>query len=328
MTLHTSSILAIISLFLAYVVDLIVGDPRFLPHPVVLMGRFISFLDRRLSKTRSGKWKERLKGCLFPLLLVGGVYFLVRDMLALVEEVSPWLRWALEIWLISTTIATKGLADAGRDVFLALKQGDVPLARQRLSYIVGRDTAHLDEKEITRGAIETVAENIVDAVTSPLFFAAIGGAPLALAYRAINTLDSMVGYKIEKYLHLGWASARLDDVANFIPARLTVPFLALAAWVLRFNSAKVWTIARRDAWVHPSPNSGFAEAAVAGALEIRLGGVNTYAGVESFRAYMGDAKREIVVGQIMQAVRLLYVATGSYLIGLLVVLWAVFDLFG
>lgn len=323
MALHMSRDFILISLFLAYVLDLIVGDPRFLPHPVVVMGKFISFLDRRLSKTRSTKWKERLKGSLFPLLLVGGVYFLTREVLEQVARISPWLHWGLEIWLISTTIATKGLAEAGRGVFLALQKGDMPLARQRLSYIVGRDTAHLEEGEIARGAIETVAENIVDAVTSPLFYAAIGGAPLALAYRAVNTLDSMVGYKNEKYLHLGWASARLDDIANWIPARLTVPFLVLGAWVLRFNGAQAWAITRRDARVHPSPNSGFAEAAVAGALGIRLGGLNSYGGVASFRAYMGDAKQELAAEQIMQAVRLLYVATGLYLIGVLVVLWGI-----
>ncbi|MGZ4163903.1 MAG: cobalamin biosynthesis protein CobD/CbiB, partial [Tumebacillaceae bacterium] len=128
---------AIIALALAYIVDLIVGDPRFLPHPVVLMGKFISFLDRRLSKSRSGKWGERLKGCLFPILLVGGVYLLVREVLILAEQISPWLRWGMEIWLISTTMATKGLAEAGLGVYQALKQGNLPLARKRLSYIVG-----------------------------------------------------------------------------------------------------------------------------------------------------------------------------------------------
>lgn len=315
------------SLLLAYVVDLIVGDPRFLPHPVVWMGKVITLLDRLLTKKRSGKWTEHLLGCLFPLILVSGVYFVTHELLQLAALLSPWLSRVMNLWLISTTISTKGLAEAGRGVYQSLRQGDLHLARLRLSYIVGRDTAHLAEQEIARGGIETVAENIVDAVTAPLFFAAFGGAPLALAYRAVNTLDSMVGYKNEKYLHFGFASARLDDVANFLPARLTMPFLVLTAWLLQRRGSHAWTMAIRDARMHPSPNSGWAEAAVAGALGIRLGGWNAYQGVPSFRAYLGDPEREIDAEHILQTVRILYMATSFYLVGLLAAMWSVHALF-
>jgi adenosylcobinamide-phosphate synthase len=303
---------SLVFLALPYLVDLLVGDPRWIPHPVVWIGTCISALDRLLQKHKWSKIAGRLAGCLFPLLIVGGVFLLAWGLVALAFRVSPWVGWTLQVWLISTTIATKGLAEAGRGVYDALRAGDLPLSRQRLSWIVGRDTAHLEEKEIARGGIETVAENIVDAVTAPLFFAFLGGAPLALAYRAANTLDSMVGYKNDKHLHLGWASARLDDVANYIPARLTLPFLVFSAWILKYNCRSTWDISRRDASVHPSPNSGIAEAAVAGALGIRLGGYNTYHGVTSLRAYMGDLKEEIAAKHIAQTIRMLYATTAMY----------------
>ncbi|MFD2171884.1 adenosylcobinamide-phosphate synthase CbiB [Tumebacillus lipolyticus] len=308
------------TLALAYLIDLLVGDPRWLPHPVVWMGKAISKLDRLLAKRRGSKWEERAKGMLFPLLIAGGVFAVSFYLLQLLYSIHPWLGVGLEVWLISTTIAVKGLAEAGRGVYQALRQGDLALARQRLSWIVGRDTEHLDEREIARGGIETVAENIVDAVTAPLFFALLGGAPLALAYRAINTLDSMVGYKNEKYLHLGWASARLDDLANFIPARLTLPFLVLAAGK---GGGRAWRIGLRDARKHPSPNSGYSEAVVAGALQIRLGGENSYQGVRSFRAHLGDPLVEIEAKHIVQTIWLLYRSTFLYLMFLLAVDWLI-----
>ncbi|WP_238546142.1 adenosylcobinamide-phosphate synthase CbiB [Tumebacillus flagellatus] len=311
---HALSIALILPL--AYLVDLFVGDPRWLPHPVVIIGKFVTRLDRLLRRASDSKRTARLKGCLFPLLIVGGTYFVTYELLHLASLLSKWLSYALEIWLISTTIATKGLAQAGRGVYEALKAGDLPLARQRLSWIVGRDTEHLDCGEISRGGIETVAENIVDAVTSPLFFACLGGAPLAMAYRAVNTLDSMIGYKNEKYLHLGWASARLDDFANWVPARLTLPFLVASSTILKYNGRNTWIIALRDSAKHPSPNSGIAEAAVAGALNIQLGGNNSYGGVPSFRAHMGDRGVDTAPRHILQTIRLLYLTTALYLLAM------------
>ncbi|GED14088.1 adenosylcobinamide-phosphate synthase CbiB [Aneurinibacillus migulanus] len=292
-------------LLAAYIIDRIIGDPRWLTHPVVYMGRVITWLE---DKIRSRVQEERLKraGLLFPIVLVAGSFVVVWALLALLHQIHPWLAWGVEAWLISTTIATKGLAEAGMEIYRLLKQNKIEDARHALSMVVGRDTAFLNEKEISRGAVETVAENIVDAIISPLFYATIGGAPLAMAYRAANTLDSMVGYKNEKYRNLGWASARFDDVVNYIPARLSALLLVFVSWILRLNWRGCAIITLRDARRHPSPNSGFTEAGVAGALGIQLGGTNYYQGVPSDRAKMGDALRSIVPKDIKETVRMMH----------------------
>lgn len=292
-------------LLAAYIIDRIIGDPRWLTHPVVYMGRVITWLE---GKVRSRVQEERLKraGLLFPIVLVAGSFVVVWTLLALLRQIHPWLAWGVEAWLISTTIATKGLAEAGMEIYRLLKQNKIEDARHALSMVVGRDTAFLNEKEISRGAVETVAENIVDAIISPLFYATIGGAPLAMAYRAANTLDSMVGYKNEKYRNLGWASARFDDVVNYIPARLSALLLVFVSWILRLNWRSCAIITLRDARRHPSPNSGFTEAGVAGALGIQLGGTNYYQGVPSERAKMGDALRSIVPKDIKETVRMMH----------------------
>ncbi|MOA09758.1 cobalamin biosynthesis protein [compost metagenome] len=201
-----------------------------------------------------------------------------------------------------------------------LRRNDLPAARRSLGMIVGRDTDDLAQPEIVRGTVETVAENIVDAVVSPLFYALIGGAPLAMAYRAVNTLDSMVGYKNDKYINLGWASARLDDVANFIPARLTALMLIGASWLLKLDARGALRMVRRDASSHPSPNSGYPESAVAGALGIRLGGHNSYHGVMSFRAYMGDHTRDMESEDILRTSKLMFLVSGSF-VALATIVW-------
>ncbi|RAL25623.1 adenosylcobinamide-phosphate synthase CbiB [Thermoflavimicrobium daqui] len=304
----------------AYIVDRLIGDPRWLPHPVVGMGKVISFLDKKLQQTiHKFQWKNethtnhiRLLGFLFPLCVVGGVYILTKFVVTGIASWNHWLGFALEIALIATTIATKGLADAGNAIYQALISGDLSKARQALSMVVGRDTKQLNESEIVRGGVETIAENIVDAVTAPLFFAAIGGAPLAMAYRAVNTLDSMVGYRNERYLHLGWASARLDDLVNWIPARLTLVPMLLALGILRLDPKLAWQVMKQDAHRHPSPNSGFPEAAMAGGLHIQLGGVNTYQGKVSRRALLGQPLNERKPAHLLQAIQVLYVTTILY----------------
>lgn len=304
-------------LLAAYLLDRILGDPRWLPHPVVGMGkaiqavetvlrRFIGFLEKRGKAT---KGTVRLLGCLLPLTVAGGAYLLAALAVTWVEGWSAWGAWLLEVLLLWTTVATKGLADEAKGVDRALAKGDIPSARRLLQRIVGRDTARLDEPEIVRGTVETVAENIVDAVTSPLFYAAIGGAPLAMAYRAVNTLDSMVGYRNERYRDLGWASARLDDAANWVPARLTVVPMLLAIRILGLDPHRAWRILRRDARKHPSPNSGIPEALMAGGLGIRLGGTNIYDGVASHRAHLGDPVFPKGREHIGQALRVLHWTT-------------------
>jgi adenosylcobinamide-phosphate synthase len=292
-------------LLAAYLTDRMIGDPRAIPHPVVWMGKVIVWLEHGIRRHVRRESRLKWAGMLLPLLLAGGSYGIVELLLALAEMIHPWLARALEVGLIASTIAVKGLAEAGIGIYQRLADSRLPEARKALSMVVGRDTEQLDEREVARGAIETVAENIVDAIVSPLFYAAIGGAPLAMAYRAVNTLDSMVGYKNERYRNLGWASARLDDAANYLPARLAAMFLVAASWTMGLNWRHAWTIIRRDARLHPSPNSGWTEAGTAGALSIQLGGTNYYQGIPSLRAKLGEPLRQIDAHDIQVTVDLM-----------------------
>lgn len=303
-----------ISIIIAYILDRLIGDPNGLPHPVVLIGNGISKLEKSIRN--SGIKNLKLAGLLFPLIIVGGSYLFVALLLELSKLAHPSLFFFIQIILIASTIATKGLADAALGIYHLLVKKDLEQARFSLSMIVGRDTENLDEAEITRGTVETVAENIVDAIISPLFFALIGGAPLAMAYRATNTLDSMIGYKNEKYKDLGWASARLDDILNFIPARITGLLLIVASSLLKLDAKKAFTIIMRDAKLHPSPNSGIPESAVAGALQIQLGGTNYYKGIPSHRAVMGDSFRTLQAADILKTVKMMKVS-GNVFIGMI-----------
>lgn len=310
----------------AYVLDLIIGDPRWIPHPVIGMGNAIKRLEKWIRRGVFQPNHLKKAGILFPVVIVGGSLLLTWIFLKGLAMIHPWLAVGGEIVLIATTIATKGLKDAGIEVYNHLKHGDLPAARQALGMIVGRDTAHLDEPEIVRGTVETVAENIVDAIVSPLFYAFIGGAPLAMAYRAVNTLDSMVGYKNDKYINLGWASARLDDLANYIPARITAVLLVISSFILRLDYKQSVKTIRHDARLHPSPNSGFPESAVAGALGIRLGGENVYHGVVSFRAYMGEYTRPMTKDDIQSTIKLMLSASMLFLILSALMIWSLGDI--
>lgn len=295
----------------AIAVDWLVGDPRRLTHPVVFIGRLIGFLERRLRGTakpeRESPAALRFKGAVLAFLTVGLVFAVMWLFVWISREIHPWLGYAVNIWFISATIAVKGLKDAALLVYKPLAGGNLPQARTCVGYIVGRDTDGLNEAEITRAAVETVAENTVDAVISPLVFALLGGAPLAMAYRASNTLDSMVGYKNDRYLHFGWASARWDDVLNWVPARLTGLLLALAALITPgLSSVRAVRSMAVFASRHPSPNSGIPESAVAGALGVELGGRNVYGGLVSERAKLGWPLRVLNRNDIVLTVDLLY----------------------
>jgi len=289
-------------LSIAYLLDRMIGDPRWLPHPVVMMGACIRQLEKIVRRVATEERMLKAAGLLFPICIAGGSGALVWLILLAAAWIHPWLAAGLEAVLISTTIATKGLADAGLEIYRHLQSGNLIEARRSLSMVVGRDTEHLEKTEISRGAVETVAENIVDAIISPLFYAAIGGAPLAFVYRAANTLDSVVGYKNERYQHLGWASARFDDVLNYIPARLTGLLLVAVSMVSNLDWRGCWRTIRRDARLHPSPNSGIPEAGIAGALGIQLGGTNYYQGIASHRAKMGEPTRPISPEDIRRTV--------------------------
>jgi adenosylcobinamide-phosphate synthase len=307
----------------AFLVDLLVGDPRWLPHPVIAIGRMIQALEKRLRSSPLTSSQERLRGAVLALVVIAVSAGITAMILKLLYMVHPWVGKAAEVWLISTTIATRGLAAAGYKVAKQLREENIEQARYEVGMIVSRDTSKLSQKEIIRAAVESVAENIVDAVIAPLFYACIGGAPLAMAYRATNTLDSMVGYKNDRYLHFGYVSAKLDDWLNWVPARITAILIVLASWLTGVSGAGAWKIIFRDAKKHPSPNSGIPEAGVAGALGIRLGGYNVYHDRVSFREYMGDAKQELNIEHIDRTIRILFCSPFLFLVGiwLIVLSW-------
>lgn len=274
----------VIAMTLALLIDRVIGDPPAWPHPVKWMGSLISALNKKWNHGSNRKGK----GIIMVLVVLFSVLLPAILITTLAYQIHLFAGLIVESILISTTIAHKSLKEAALEVYTPLEKQDMRQARLKLSYIVGRDTEHLTESEIVRGTVETVAENSSDGVTAPLFWAWIGGAPLALVYRAINTCDSMVGYKNDRYADFGWASARLDDVVNWLPSRLTAFFMLLANRPFRNNRKNTWNILFRDAKKHPSPNSGWCEAGAAALLGVQLGGTNTYKGVVSNRALMGD----------------------------------------
>ena len=306
---------------LAVLFDYLIGDPRSSLHPVVMIGNLIAFFERKLLKVQHSPLLKNITGVVLVILVLGITYSLVAWIMLLLTSIHPWAQFIGGALLLSFTISPDSLAKAGHEIHHYLLTGDLAQARSKVGWIVGRDTDQLTVAEVTRGTVETIAENIVDGIISPLFYFVIGGVPLAFLYRAVNTLDSMVGYKNEKYGDFGMCAARVDDVFNYIPARLTGILLVLAAMILGCNVYGTITTIWRDAAKHPSPNSGFAEAGVAGALGIRLGGLNYYGGVASQRAYMGEAWNQLAPIHIKQTIQMMYTATILFIIGLTIFLW-------
>lgn len=321
----------------AIILDWLIGDPRWPTHPVIWIGRFIKRFSGWLrrgeeaapatsesqpeSRSAPSPSRLRVQGILLTLATVSLSFLAVWAIWAIARELHPWLGYAVNIWFISTTIAVKGLRDAATLVYKPLSEGNLPEARRYVGYIVGRDTDSLNEKEIVRATVETVSENTVDAVVSPLVFALLGGAPLAMLYRAANTLDSMVGYKNEKYIHFGWASARFDDVLNYVPARMTGLLIVLySLFEPTFSTGKTFRSILQFAHLHPSPNSGIPESAVAGALGIQLGGTNHYGELISDRARMGWPTRELEQEDIRRTNRVCF-GISLLLTGGFIVIW-------
>ncbi|RUQ31626.1 cobalamin biosynthesis protein CobD [Peribacillus cavernae] len=300
----------LLAVTLAYVLDLLIGDPKSWPHPVKWMGTLIGFLDKRWNKGSN----KKLLGILMTGTVLATVVLPTAATVYGAYLIHPVAGVIWEAILISTAIAQKSLKEAALEVYDPLSKDDLTEARARLSYIVGRDTDKLDEGEIVRGTVETVAENTSDGVTAPLFWGAVGGAPFAIAYRAINTCDSMVGYRNEKYRQFGWASARLDDLVNWIPSRLTA-LVMLLSMREKVNGFKVcWKITLRDAPKHPSPNSGWCEAATAAILGIQLGGINSYKGLISIRAKMGERLVNIQSFHIQKSITLMQRTAFTFLL--------------
>lgn len=290
-----------------FILDLIFGDPHWLPHPICLIGNLIGFLEKNLRRLLApGKTALLLGGALMVVIVLSLSFAVPYAVLMLAEQVSPWLRFALETIMFYQIFATKCLRDESMKVYTALHNNDLEDARVKLSWIVGRDTKELTAEEVTKGAVETVAENTADGIIAPMFYMFIGGAPLAFLYKGINTMDSMVGYKNDKFLYFGRCAAKLDDVANFIPARITGILMILASYFLNMNAAGAWKIFWRDRYNHLSPNSAMTESVTAGALNIQLGGDHYYFGKLVHKDTIGDNIRPVEAEDIVAVNNLLY----------------------
>ena len=298
---------SLFALLIGFGIDLLVGDPHGIPHPVVGIGKLISFLEKGLRrlfpKTDGG---EIAAGGVLWVLVVVICTALPAGILFLCHRISPWLRLTVESLMCWQILATKSLKDESMKVYMALESGDLEESRHAVSMIVGRDTARLDDAGVTRAAVETVAENTSDGVVAPMLFLALGGAPLGFLYKAVNTMDSMLGYVEPPYKNIGLIPAKMDDAANFLPSRLSALLMLAAGFLLGLDGKNGWRIFRRDRRNHASPNSAQTESVCAGLLGVRLAGDAWYHGVLHKKKYIGDASREITHRDILLACRLLY----------------------
>jgi adenosylcobinamide-phosphate synthase len=312
--------IVILALLAGFILDLLLGDPAWLPHPVRLIGWLATWAESRCRRLLSN---EHLAGAMFALGVVIAVSGSVWLILWLLQQLQPMLATLAMIYFMYAGLAVRDLAHEAGAVWQRLQAGDVIRARLQLSRIVGRDTAQLDAPEIVRATVETVAESTVDGILAPMIFAAFGGAPGLWAYKAINTLDSMVGHREAPYTRFGWTAARLDDVATFVPARVGLLLFGVGTWIAGGEPGRCWRIGRRDGHKHPSPNAGISEAAMAGALGVRLGGRNSYDGVEEARPYLGDPLRPLELSCIPQAIRVMYATSAVGLVLCLGARWLV-----
>lgn len=292
----------------ACVLDAAVGDPRWFPHPVRWMGAVVNWCDRLVHRRFLSPATERMAGLLLAVALPTGAYGVGALLIWWAGSIDVFWGTVATVLLAWTTLAARDLIDHVLSVQRAFQSDSLTEARVAVAKIVGRDTAEMTEADIVRATVETIAESTADGIVAPLFYLVIGGAPLALAYKAVSTLDSMIGHMDERYRWFGWASARLDDVANFLPARITALVLVLSSGLL-FRSwpvmQRAWRILLRDGAAHPSPNSGHPEAAMAGALGVQLGGINLYDGLPVARPCLGDPDQPLTRAHISLALRLM-----------------------
>lgn len=298
------------ALMAGFLLDLLIGDPRWMYHPVIFIGKTISFFERNIRRifpvTPHGELAGGILLVLLTLVVSGGIPVVI---LALTGMVHPVLQWSAGAFLCYQLLAVKCLKDESMKVYQALKTGTLEDGRRAVSMIVGRDTQALDEKGVVKAAVETVAENFSDGVLAPMFYMLIGGPVLMFLYKGINTMDSMVGYKNDRYLYFGRCAARLDDAANFIPSRLAGILLILAAYIGNFSGKDAKRIFLRDRKKHASPNSAQTESAAAGALQIQLAGNAYYFGKLHEKEHIGDPIREIQVEDIRRMNKLMYLAS-------------------
>lgn len=307
------SFVNILVMILGYVMDLVFGDPYWFPHPVRFIGKLISKTEKFIRKHAKSEESLKYWGILMWLVPVVATA-VVTALIVKISSFNKYVEIFVSAFIIYTTLSTKCLKDEATKIYKVLETGDIKKSREQLLYIVGRDTTNLSQSEIIRATVETVAENTVDGTISPMFYGFLFGPVGAMTYKAINTLDSMVGYKNDKYLNLGCVSAKLDDVANFIPARLTAIFMPLGAFLCGLNGVNSFKIAIRDRKNHKSPNCAFAEGAAAGAIGIQLGGTNIYFGQEVYKPTIGDKKRELENYDIVRMNKLMYATTANALL--------------
>ena len=297
------------ALLCGFIIDCFIGDPHSIPHPVVFIGKLISVLEKLLRKSFPKTARgERAAGTFLVIAVTFVSAVVPLAVLILCLMVHPALYIAAESVMCWQILAAKSLRDESMKVYKSIKKGDVEEARFNVSMIVGRDTAVLDESGIIRAAVETVAENTSDGVIAPMIYCAIGGAPLGFFYKAVNTMDSMVGYKNDKYINFGRSAAIFDDIANYIPSRLSALIMIFSCIFGGFNTKRAYKIWRRDRRKHASPNSAQTESVCAGALEVRLAGDAYYHGKLCEKEYIGDAVREIENEDIRGVNRLMYTA--------------------
>ncbi len=297
-------------LLLAFILDLLLGDPPWLPHPVRAIALVAAGGERLWRRLIPGTRSAGVMTVISVLLVTGGVSVGLLRLAALAHPLAPDL---ISVYLLYSALAARDLARHSRRVYQALAAGDLGLARRRVAMIVGRETEGLDEAGVCRATVESVAENLVDGVAAPLFWAMLGGPVAALLYKAVNTMDSLFGYKNERYREFGWAPARLDDLANYLPARIAALLVVVAAGLLGYSPGAALRVWRRDRRHHASPNSGQSEAAVAGALGIQLGGPARYFGRLVDKPCLGDPRTPISRRHILAANRLMFASSALLL---------------
>ena len=298
--------LSLLALVLGFILDLIIGDPHGLYHPIRLVGNLIALLEKRMNRKTDSSNRQMVMGWLMALIVItlsSGIPLLL---LLLAYRIHPVCRLILETIMCWQLLATKSLKDESMKVYRKLKKHDLQGSRHAVSMIVGRDTEILDETGVTKAAVETVAENTSDGVIAPMFYMAIGGAFLGWMYKSVNTMDSMVAYKNERYLYFGRIPAYLDDIANYIPARLAGLLMVLASFLVRLDGAHAFAIFKRDRYNHASPNSAQTEAVMAGALNVQLAGDAWYFGELHKKKTIGDDIRPVEAEDIVRANKLLY----------------------
>ncbi|MCM0649953.1 adenosylcobinamide-phosphate synthase CbiB [Clostridium swellfunianum] len=313
----------LIDVLFAVIIDFMLGDPYWLPHPIIYIGKLIKFIE---CKARAAaKSNEALKslGGIMVLIVVLVCYLLPASLLYFSWPIKP-LFHIINILILWTTIAAKCLKDESMKVYYALLKQDIALARKFTSYIVGRDTKSLEEKELIRATVETVAENASDGVIAPLLYGIVGGAPLAMMYKGINTMDSMVGYINEPYTYIGFFPAKTDDVFNYLPARITGVFMCLTAPIMGSGILKSFKIMLRDRKNHKSPNCAYPEAAVAGILKVQLGGNNVYFGKVVEKPTIGDKLRELKKEDIAAANRIMFLTEVIFVAAAAILIIAIF----